>query len=81
MWITNKLENRQFEICLFANIERRSVVGLLLGELEGNRENFPSWAGKRDCCCLPLTIQSNLDYLDLDYPDFLIISTFSLVPI
>ena len=26
-------------------------------------------------------IQSNLDYPDLDYPDFSIIRTFSLVPI
>ena len=28
-----------------------------------------------------LAIQSNLDYPDLDYPDFSIIRTFSLVPI
>ena len=34
----------------------KEIVGLSLGELEGNRENFPSWAGKRDCGCLPLTI-------------------------
>ena len=27
-----------------------------------------------------LKIQSNLDYPDLDYPDFSIIRTFSLVP-
>ena len=27
-----------------------------------------------------LSIQSNLDYPDLDYPDFSIIRTFSLVP-
>ena len=32
------------------------IAGLPLGELEGNRENFPSWAGKRDRGCLPLTI-------------------------
>jgi len=34
----------------------KEIVGLPLGELEGNRENFPSWTGKRDCGCLPLTI-------------------------
>ena len=27
-----------------------------------------------------MTLQSNLDYPDLDYPDFSIIRTFSLVP-
>ena len=34
----------------------KEIVGIRLGELEGNRENFPSWAGKRECDCLPLTI-------------------------
>ena len=28
-----------------------------------------------------IAVQSNLDYPDIDYPDFLIIRTFSLVPI
>ena len=29
--------------------------------------------------CRSLRVQLNLDYLNLDYPDFLIIRTFSLV--
>ena len=33
----------------------KEIVALPLGELDGNRENFPSWAGKRDRSCLPLT--------------------------
>ena len=52
MWITNKLKNRQFVMCLFA----KEIVGLPLGELEGNSENSSSWAGKRDCGCLLLII-------------------------
>ena len=34
----------------------KKLVGLHLGELKGNRINFPSWAGKRDCGCLLMTI-------------------------
>ena len=33
-----------------------------------------------DCVTLVPEVQSNLDYPDLDYPDFSIIRTFSLVP-
>ena len=51
---------RHFVMCLFANIERRYNQGLPLGELEGNKENFPSWVGKRDCGCLPLVDNSFL---------------------
>ena len=39
-------------MCLFA----KEIVVLPLGELEGNRENSSSWAGKRDCGCLLLII-------------------------
>ena len=47
-----------------------------MGELEENREIFLHGPENVTAGCLQLTIQSNLDYLD-----FLIISTFSLVPI
>ena len=39
-------------------------------------------AGKdRNCTTTVNALQSNLDYPDLDYPEFSIIQTFSLVPI
>lgn len=42
VWKTNKLENRQFVMCLFCK-HWKEIFGLPLGELEGNRENLPSF--------------------------------------
>ena len=49
-----------------------------------SRSVFPSrffWILSVVDLWLSLLVQSNLDYPDLDYPDFSIIRTFSLVPI
>jgi len=53
----NNEQVRQPTICdVFVYKHWKEIVGLPLGELEGNRENLPSWVGKRDYGCLPLTI-------------------------
>ena len=48
-----------------------------IGEVWAEQHGLGGW---NKFCAFRFQVQSNLDYPDLDYPDFSIIRTFSLVP-